>query len=62
MNPSNIGVSCSGCEFYENGVCENFDGEYFLWEMGSKERCPDFLQKREEGYSIREIIEHLEKS
>jgi len=60
MNPSNIEVGCSGCEFYEEGICKNFDGEYFLWHMNGSDKCPDFLCAGE--YSFREILEHLERN
>lgn len=61
MNPSNIRC-CRNCEFYEEGECKDFDGEYFLWIISENEVCPDFLQKRVSGYSFKEIINHLENT
>ena len=42
---------CDTCSFYysklseEIKVCNDYDGEYFLWEMLPTERCPDYEVK-----------------
>lgn len=54
----NNDTSCTNCYFNQDGICQDFDGLYFLKE--ATYHCPDFLSNDRE-YSFIELLNHLEK-
>ena len=48
--------SCENCYFNLNGICEDFDGLYFLQEV--HHQCPDYLPNTKE-YTLNEVLTHL---
>ena len=52
---------CVNCCHYLDGICYDDDGEYFMWTMKPSERCPDWMEIKNDQTGICKYNREIKK-